>query len=494
VGRHWSAIVVLTGLLVLGGGAGARAFDQGAELRNFAKTAERPLYDADYQAQLALQSLKGTVDAAALVAGDPSRNPLTLCVSGALPCAGDPRLYDWGDRYGVVWGVNWVNRNGAVTAGHVWAPLPQPGEARRMPCVVFFNGDLAPEQVYWWLAQLLARHGYLVMTFDPQDHGASDTFGGPPDPLRNVVTQEYAPFEDTDQVPYDAEMAEQAADAVRFFFSTPAVPYLPARTDGRPTDPRHLTPAQAKQQARAAAGLGNAFNPLYRLRDVTRFGIAGHSRGADTVSILGTKDPRVKAIVAYDYLLAGTAATASNPGLPGPPRAPALNLDGDYYYPAPEPYTEAPDPQAKNQGFLTYRAAGVDSMSIAIRGGTHYEFNYAPDSPFNLATLRGIDLAGWYTLAWFDRYLKRERSADRRLLSERWRADAGEAAVDPGHDGNMFSTYFPSRVAVHLLPRRPHERRRVYLCDDLRAGCPGLVPENRDGYPGAFDYLHARGE
>ena len=466
-----------------GGGALAHAFDQGAELRNFSKTGERLLYDSDYQGELALQSLKGTVDAASLVTADPSRNPITLCVSGAGPCAGDPRLYDWGDRYGVVWGVNWVNRNGAVTAGHVWAPFPKDGRVRRLPCVVFFNGDLAPEQVYWWLAQLLARHGYVVMTFDPQDHGASDTFGGPPDPLHNVVTQEYAPIEDTDQVPYDAEMSEQAADAVRFFFSTPAVPYLPPGAS-----------AQAKQRARAAAGLGNAFNPLYELRDATRFGIAGHSRGAETVSILGTKDPRVKAIVAMDYLLAGTAKTAANPGLPGAPRVPALNLDGDYYYPAPQPYTDTPDPQAKNQGFLAYRSAGVDSMSIAIRGGTHYDFNYAPDTPFNLATLRGIDLAGWYTLAWFDRYLKRERSADLRLLTDRWRDDARESAVDPTRDGNMFSAYFPSRIAVHLLPRRAHHRRRVYLCDDLRAGCAGLVPRARDGYPGTFDYLHARGE
>ena len=58
-------------------------------------------------------------------------------------------------------------------------------------------------------------------------------------------------------------------------------------------------------------------------------------------------------------------------------------------------------------------------MQVNIRGGTHYEYSYIPGVEFD-ATLRGLDMAIWYTAAWFDKYLKSDPSADRRLLTTRW--------------------------------------------------------------------------
>ena len=59
-------------------------------------------------------------------------------------------------------------------------------------------------------------------------------------------------------------------------------------------------------------------------------------------------------------------------------------------------------------------------------------------------------------------------------------------------DGSMYSSYLRSRLSIHLLPHRRSGRRRLYACDDLRAGCTGLVAAAHDGYPGSFDYLHDR--
>ena len=462
----------------------AHAFDEGAEADNSAKYKERFAGDqgsSGYQSELALQSLSGASDLAELLVKDPQRAPVNQCGVVAGPCAGDVRLYDWGGRYGLVREARYVNRNGALISSHLWAPLPKRGRPRRMPAILIVNGDLAPEQVYWWAAQALARHGYVVMTYDPQGHGHSDTYGSGADRLRHVAIQQVA-ASDSDEAPANEDAAEQAEDALDFLLSSRGKQYRPVRPAGR-----------ARQLDRAHAGAADAFDPMRPLVNGRRIGLAGHSRGALAVSIVSTQDPRVGAIAAWDNLLADP---------PLRPRVPALGMSADYYE-TPQPYTEDPDPQGKNAAFAAYRRAGVDVMELTVRGGTHYEWSYVPNPAFG-ATLRGIDMAGWYTQAWFDKYLKRNRRADRRLLSDRWRADPAEAAVDPRGDGNMFSFYYRSRVAIHVRRRahrrhghrhrrRVHRLRRVLAsCDDLRAGCRWLVPKRRDGYRGEYSYLRAR--
>ena len=54
------------------------------------------------------------------------------------------------------------------------------GPAKR-PGVVITDGSVqADEQMYWYAAQALAKDGYVVMTFDPQGQGRSDTLGRVP--------------------------------------------------------------------------------------------------------------------------------------------------------------------------------------------------------------------------------------------------------------------------------------------------------------------------
>jgi len=160
---------------------------------------------------------------------------------------------------------------------------------------------------------------------------------------------------------------------------------------------------------------------------------------------------------------------------------PGLGISADYGLPA-SPNVSLPDPTAKEQESLAYTHAGVDSGEIVIRGGSHVDFSFIPNQAFG-ASLRGPDIADWYTTAWFDKYLMHEPSADAMLLTQRWRDDPVEANVDPNHDGNAFSFYYYSRLDITLADGQRFD------CEDLRDGCPGMVPTGDDGWPGNYSYF-----
>jgi hypothetical protein len=141
-----------------------------------------------------------------------------------------------------------------------------------------------------------------------------------------------------------------------------------------------------------------------------------------------------------------------------------------------------PDPNAKSTWSLNYSKAGIDTGEIIIRGGSHLDFSWIPNQAFG-ASLRGPDIIDWYTTAWFDKYLKHDPGADAKLLSQRWRGDPLEARIDPNHDGNAFSFYYYSRLEFHLANGSPYD------CENLRDGCPGLVPTSQDGWPGDYSYV-----
>jgi hypothetical protein len=252
----------------------------------------------------------------------------------------------------------------------------------------------------------------------------------------------------------------------------------------------------AKQNARVKAGLDAAYNPFWALVDPSRVGVAGHSYGAAGVSYIGQWDPRVKAIVAWDNLAKPdpnqtTGASGGGPSeqpcpanpanrAVAPVTKPALAMSADYFIP-PEPNTSDPNPLGKSTQSLAYSKLGVDTGELIIRGGTHYDFSWIPNQGFP-ASLRGADMIAWYTTAWFDKYLKGDPSADLRLLTNRWRTDGQEAAIDqPNHDGNMFSFYYRSRLVLHRTGGG------TFACEDMRAGCSGLL--SNDGYQGDYSYL-----
>ncbi len=454
----------------------ALAFDPTREEQNYSKINERQAeYSTPaYQKDLAARGAQREAETEELRVRDPERDPYAnLCAHPMNGCAGDVRLYDWEKNgYGIVKPVEWTTRNGATISGHVW--MTRAGSEQR-PGIVITNGSVqAPEQLYWFAAQTLAKRGYVVLTADPQGQGLSDTNGEGADRGEGVPSQAGRPF-------YDG-----TEDAIDFFYSSPLRPYSPRRSCTTGTSHR------AKQVRRVHAGLDAAYNPLWRYFDHRRLGLAGHSFGAAGVSFVGQKDPRVKAIVAWDNLAAPAAAIsfqgqrfdcASNPASRTVPpiTKPALGMSADYYL-TPTPYSSDPDPLGKSPGSLAYSRAHVDTGELVIRGGTHYEFSYIPNQAFG-ATLRRMDAVAWYTGAWFDKYVRGDQGADRRLLTSRWRADAAEAAVDPTSDGNLFSFYYRSRLQIHRADGG------LFRCENLRAGCPGL--STGDGVAGPYSYLAA---
>lgn len=375
--------------------------------------------------------------------------------------------------------VHYVNRNGALISAHLWL-APHAHRGRKLPAVVFVGGDIAPESVYWFAAAAFARAGYIVLSYDPQGHGNSENTGYGATAQRHVdIQQGEGSLGDG---PTDEDAVEQAKDAISFLLSSRRHVYIPPRYDARHYDPHHLTPGQQRQRNASRVRQAAAYNPVYAYVNPHRLGLVGHSRGADAVSILAARDRRLRAVVAWDDLIPQTFDT---PPIKLRYRVPALGIADDYYE-TPVPFTSDPNPQQHSPGFHAARTSGVDSGELIIRGGTHYEFSYRAGLPLP-ATLRGIDFATWYATAWLDRYVKGDRSALRRLLTDRWRHDPAEAAVDPSHDGNLFSFYFRSLLAVHLRTGRGH--RRLLLCTDLRVGCRDLVPARRDGGPRRYGVL-----
>jgi dienelactone hydrolase len=481
------ALAAAVALVALSAPAAAKppaTFNPVVEAQNYSITLQRQaVYDTpDYQARLTAASQQGTIDGLATQAADPERNFVgDLCWNHGNGCAGDIRLNNWArNGYGIVRPVLFTARDGATISGHVWATIA--GPAKR-PGIVITDGSVqADEQMYWYAAQALAKDGYVVLTFDPQGQGMSDTFGEAPDRNEGVPAQ-------TDGRPF----YDGTEDAINFLVSNPSHPYepVPSCTTG--------TSHSAKQNRRVKAGLDTAYNPLWKLLDASEIGLAGHSYGAAGVSYIGQWDPRVRAIVAWDNLggpgpnsapvpgTAGGSSTLGEAGCPAdladrttvPLTKPALGMSADYGLP-PTPNTSLPDPNGKSLWSHDYTKAGVDTGEIIIKGGSHLDFSWIPNQAFG-ASLRGPDIIDWYTTAWFDKYLKHQHSADERLLSTRWLHDPISASVDPGHDGNALSFYYYSRLDIGLFGGGRFD------CEDLRDGCPGMV--SNDGYPGNYSYL-----
>ena len=289
----------------------------------------------------------------------------------------------------------------------------------------------APEQLYWGQAATLAKHGYVVLTYDPQGQGRTDTGGEGADALDGVPSQEGRPFYDNTE------------DALDFALSTPDALYDPRPSCTTGTD------HSAKQDRRVAAGLDAAYNPYFELVDKSRVGIAGHSLGAAAVSYIGQIDDRVDGIVAWDNLRAPggnqvgstpVCVSGSSPRPASPPiTKPAMGISNDYGI-TPTPNTSDPDPQEGTEGFRRLQGRRRRLVPVpVIRGGTHEESAFIPGMTvplLGLATLRGSDLVAWYSTAWFDKQVKCadgsacEADADQRLLTDRWRDDERSGQVD----------------------------------------------------------------
>lgn len=192
-------------------------------------------------------------------------------------------------------------------------------------------------------------------------------------------------------------------------------------------------------------------NPFRGLTLRDRIGLAGHSQGSNA-SMLAQDEPGVRALAALDSLkrfAQGDSAAAigcTRPRRPVAPLVPALGLAMDL------PCADRPtliEPDLKKTGHALWKSAGRPTMTLVMRGFEHSSF-----------TARGSEeqlrKVGHFLLAWFDRYLRRDRSATKRILARR---------VDGIRTRRLLSTtfrsaaYLPARIdcedyASCLRPRR----------------------------------------
>lgn len=385
---------------------------------------------------LALQSLFPQYAAQVLdQAGSPTRLALTPGQYFPGWNDGNPYRSGWAGERGLAVPVSFTNRYGALLRGTVFAPLPgardpYTGKVLRgpFPGVVVTTGSVqGSERMYWWLAQDLAERGYVVLTYDVQGQGRSETLPHQV-PVHDLPGCD-GPTGGGEIGVCDGVHAQQPSnfvygtvDAMDFFLSTPARPYR--------------NPA-------AGSARVSKHNPLWSLYDASpdrhpatpgrtsRLGLAGHSLGAAAVSYVQAVDKRVSAVVALDKLNASPGFSAL-----GPMKAvvPSLGVQSEYGFnvypytmshgssiaPQPGPPSEGPDPGRElATGFTTWKKARVDSMVIVPRASTHLEYT---DISFALPASRyGQALTSVYAQAWFDKYLKHDRSADSRLLAPTFR-------------------------------------------------------------------------
>ena len=240
----------------------------------------------------------------------------------------------------------------------------------------------------------------------------------------------------------------------------------------------------------------DGFNPLHAELDRNRIGMAGHSGGGATANRHGAETPLVKTVVAWDR--------SGRYDLPQTIRVPSLFLIADHGF-TPQARRQPPNPQGyepgtvdpgdKHQDFDRAVADGVDSMKLVLRAATHLD--WVPRA--SAASRYGEAVSMYYTLAWFDRYLKGRtdphaaRDGYRRLTAPVFdgstdRHNISQGVFDPvlaaqsqdPYGGNRpylleglpvrdrLSFYYLSKCSLTA----PTGRDRT-VSDDLRtAGCP----------------------
>jgi len=431
------------------------------ELSNYARTLGGPTEQLApaFQARLQAQNvanelswlLRGVADPSWFSPTSGNSNITPLCTSWMLQCAGDPFRYPGVDPFftdeAEVTPFVIYDAGCARLSGRVWAPKGSAAGAG-LPAVVIETGSIqAPEPLYWWMAQALVRAGYAVATFDVRGQGRSDQ--QTPDGTQGSNAN-------------STVFWDNLVNVIDFFRSTPVAPY----------------PHNASCEGTYATEV-TAFNPIHDRIDRERLGLAGHSLGATGVSVvqsygapgatpwpglLDTTNP-VDVIVAWDSLRAPGPASGSTPAVV--PRVPAMGQTSEYGIGG-LAKTAPPDVEGHKGGYRGWKDAGLPVYQLTIQGSTHFEWSLIPTFPATSWCPEVVDgqcAGGWgrplaehYSLAWFDRWLKKPGEAGHDTADARLTADADW--VERYSFYSRSARDFPSRDGAQQL------------CEDIRAGCP----------------------
>ena len=173
-------------------------------------------------------------------------------------------------------------------------------------------------------------------------------------------------------------------------------------------------------------------------------------------------------------------------------RTPALFLVADFNCQrvpvcVPQPYPSPPDPKGpgnKDEDFQRVSGAGIDSMKIALRAATHLDFTQLTPGT---GSRYGAVVASYYTLAWFDRYLRGAVPGNHalaggalaRLTATTFDDSADVHSISGGVFDPQTQQNVPARIGGQPVADRLsfHFRSAYFLaggryrCEDMRAGC-----------------------
>jgi hypothetical protein len=192
-------------------------------------------------------------------------------------------------------------------------------------------------------------------------------------------------------------------------------------------------------------------NPYRSDMDASRVGGIGYSQAGRVWVLVQDLDLRYRAIVAWDNLTKseladqGSPSCASDPQRVRDPRAPAMGFASEDRCNVGQVGSDA-----KKTGYDHWRMGGMPTMEVVLEGSTHGDFaaEASPRKPYIV----------YYTRNWFDRWLKGDRSATQRLLTET--VAPGLGATEKARS-ELLSTIWRSAA---FLDQRD--------CPDLRLSCP----------------------
>lgn len=376
-----------------------------------------------------------------------------------------PERADWLD-------VEFRNRYGA----RMTATMIAPRHGKRRPAIVLEPGGYGPR---WGLlnnAQGLAESGYVVLTIAPQGDADADRLPADPHPS----TPENERCRPHDFGNWQAGEGGVTEDGECAGVQPPVAPgaledfVIASATDA--TEIPGLDEAYRAVRARKAFGVLDAVrwlrsreNPWRKRVRLGRIGVAGHSFGAQGALVAGQIDTRrdIDAVVAWDGF--GPLDDVA-------PRVPTMIQHSESRLVGPHKRTPEPDelPGARVQS--AFRAAGVPSMLVTLAESTHQEWNYLP---YLGVTVGALALSGdvlaaegaaasrlgervglFYTLAWFDRWLKPRKREDARarLLTRQFDDSVDRVAIGQGTWDPVARVNVPYEIAgrstsQHISPR-----------------------------------------
>ncbi|AXQ31116.1 hypothetical protein D0B54_21605 [Solimonas sp. K1W22B-7] len=147
-------------------------------------------------------------------------------------------------------------------------------------------------------------------------------------------------------------------------------------------------------------------------------------------------------------------------------RVPAMSFSSEYGI-APAPFLAPPDPEAHKHSHAYWQSEGQPVYSIVIAGSSHVEWSQLPLAHATSWCAQVVDnecVGSWglavaehYTVAWFDRWLKRP--------GEPGHADADARLLDDAAWAGRLSWHYRSARSF------PDRGGRTRLCEDIRGGC-----------------------